>query len=81
MSAAYLGASKAGDWPVTVEIPAVQCDPACSGKRAFVNRGMAVLALKRRKRWKRIRTGADGHNVHPYRCRRCGKWHIGSDHL
>lgn len=50
----------------------------CMGKRRFRGLGEALAHLKRRKRRRRVQT-KNGCGLHPYRCRACGHWHIGSD--
>lgn len=54
-------------------------DPACTGKTPYLDRGAALKRLAYRKQSHR-RLAIDGRrNPHPYRCKNCGKWHIGSD--
>ncbi len=79
MTAAYLGASKAENWPAKVEFHVEQqnVDPACSGKTAFANRGRALAHLRKRKRGHRVQTKQQ-RDLHPYRCGNCHKWHLGS---
>jgi hypothetical protein len=82
MAAAYLGSPKVQDLALTGESSTIPADPACTGKRAFANRGQAVLSLKGRKRnGCRVKTAGNRRNLHPYRCPRCGHWHVGSDPL
>lgn len=53
-------------------------DPQCTGKRRFPNRGAALLNLSRRGGDRRVHTKCS-RNLHPYECRACGSWHIGSE--
>ena len=44
-------------------------DAGCTGKPKYPNRSAAERAMPRRDA---------SYGAHPYRCRHCGEWHIGS---
>ena len=44
-------------------------DAGCTGKPRYSNRSAAERAMPRRDA---------SYGAHPYRCRHCGQWHIGS---
>lgn len=51
-------------------------DPACTGKQAWPSKGAVVRHLSKRSSRVNTKTGRRG--LHPYRCQRCGAWHIGT---
>lgn len=54
-------------------------DPSCTGKQAWSDKGAVLRHLRKRSSKVNTKTGRRG--LHPYHCRRCGAWHIGSDAL
>jgi hypothetical protein len=52
-------------------------DPGCTGKAQYVSKADAIRCLRGVN--KRLSTKGGRGGVHPYRCDRCKRWHIGSN--
>lgn len=52
----------------------MEVDPACTGKIGYATRALARLVIEKRKN-----RPSRGRRCAPYRCKRCGEWHLGTE--